>query len=321
MLAPTRIALVGYGAIADLHAHALRQIGGITCVVGPDPRAAAAFAARHGIERTFTDLRSCMAGAGVDAVVIASPSGVHARQTREALSLGLHVLCEVPLALNADEALELVRLADAQGLVLGICQTLRYYEPLRVAKELAAGTRVLSVVARDLSLRIDDVGWTGRGRTWTDDLLWHHGGHVIDAVLSFMGTSSVLVSAAAGLRPRSDKPKMDYAICLSADTGSIASIALSYNARVTAGDYLVLASDQTIHIHEDVVETDAGVAYPGHQPDQDLLVDAVDRQDADFLLSIQTGTTMMADSHLILPAIKVLQKVADAVGDGAIAGP
>ncbi|MBI2755425.1 MAG: Gfo/Idh/MocA family oxidoreductase [Chloroflexi bacterium] len=317
--ARVQVGLVGYGAVAALHVDALADLGSIRWVAGPNPASRDVFAKRHRIPASYGDIQAAVRDARVDAVVIASPSAAHAEQVESALSAGAHVLCEVPLALSAREAVHLVELADGLGLTLGVCQTLRYFEPLRVAMTLLDGDRVTNVVARDLSLRIDDVGWTGRPRTWTDDVLWHHGGHVIDAVMRFMGSTDVEVEAVAGPRPLDGRPRRDYGVVLRSAHGAIASVALSYSTRISAGDYVITGDVHTVLVADGAVSTENGPVLPPPSNFGSLLASSIRTQDADFVESLRGDRRMIADGRSILPTMRVLERIAVAVGDGASA--
>src|SRR5262245_45430828 len=116
-----RVALLGYGAIADFHAGALRQAGAeLRLVAGPNEPALASFGARHGIARLEASATAACSRDDVDVVVIASPSAAHAEQARVAIRNGKHVLVEIPLALSLADGEELVDLADRHGVLLGV---------------------------------------------------------------------------------------------------------------------------------------------------------------------------------------------------------
>jgi 2-hydroxy-4-carboxymuconate semialdehyde hemiacetal dehydrogenase len=308
------VALIGYGAIADLHAEALASLGIIPVVVaGPKADEAAAFAARHGIARSGTDVDGAISDPAVGAVVLATASGVHAAQAASALAAGRHVLVEIPLALSAAEGERVVAVAQGGGLVLAVCHTLRYWEPFeRFHGWLSDGGHVVKhVTARSHSLRLENVGWTGRRRSWTDDVLWHHGGHVIDEVLRLLPGPVTSVTAAAGPIWEGSGLPMDYGITLRTREGAIATISLSYNARVSASDYTVITDRDTAVVDGAEVRASEGPIVTG------LDIDAVQRagvlaQDRDFVDAITIGGTPVADGASILPVLAVQQAVADA---------
>jgi 2-hydroxy-4-carboxymuconate semialdehyde hemiacetal dehydrogenase len=172
------------------------------------------------------------------------------------------------------------------------------------------GWRATNVIARGLSLRHENVGWTGRHRSWTDDLLWHHGGHIVDVVLGFLDAPVTEVSAEVGpIWERSGLP-MDYAIALRTAEGGVATIALSYNARLGASDYTVIGEKDTIVIEGAEVRSSQAPIVTGERVDvaQEAAIVA---QDLDFLECIATGRRPIADAASVLPAMRVLQAVWD----------
>lgn len=312
----TGVAILGYGAIADMHAVALRAAGArLLVVAGPKEAEAKAFAARHGVETVVTDPMRAIESDGVEAVVIASPSPVHATQAAAAISAGRHVLVEIPLALCAADAEALVAQAAAARRTLMVCHTLRYWQPFQAARNAMqlAGWRPRNIVARGLSRRRENVGWTGRRRSWTDDLLWHHGGHIVDMVLELLGEPVTDVTAAVGPEWENSGLPMDYAIALRTAAGAIATISLSYNARLGASDYVVIGEPDTILIQGVDVTSADGPILAGEDGNA-VQERAVAAQDRDFLECAASGHRPHADAALILPAMRVLQAVQDHVG-------
>lgn len=311
----TRLALLGYGAVAALHATSLQALGGsIVVVAGPNREEALTFARRHGIGRVETDPEKAIRAPDVEAVVVASPSAVHASQARAILDADRHALVEIPLALSVSEAESLVALAAARHRTLMVCHTTRYNETFLAARELIerGQVRPRNIVARCLFRRHGNVGWTGRRRTWTDDLLWHHGGHCVDAVLAYLGDPVDRVTAAVGPTCEGSGLPMDYAITLHTANGAIASIALSYHALVSAADYLVIGEDETVAIQNTEVRTSTGVVLDGGDF-ATIERRAFLEQDRDFLESIRSGRAPATAAATILPAMRVLQAVQDRV--------
>lgn len=308
-----RIALIGYGAIADLHADALEKANARPVVVaGPKADDVRDFAARHGIAESSDDVAATIARSDLDAAVLATPSGVHAEQARAALEAGLHVLVEIPLALSYARGVALVEQAAAAGRLLMVCHTLRYWQAHDAAHAWLrdGGHDVRHVVARGLSLRIEDVGWTGRRRSWTDDVLWHHGGHTIDEVLRLLRKPVTTITASVGPVWEGSGRSMDYAITLRCDDGAIATIALSYNARVGASDYVVISDKDTLTINGTDVTTSQGPLVEGVDPDT-AQVAAIDAQDRDFLRAIGGGPAPVGAAAEVLPVLAIQQAVAD----------
>jgi predicted dehydrogenase len=85
----------------------------IVALCGRNPERLEAMAAKYNVRQTFTDWRRMVARAGLDVLVILTPNVLHHPQAMAAIDLGLHIICEKPLALNAAQARELAARADA----------------------------------------------------------------------------------------------------------------------------------------------------------------------------------------------------------------
>src|SRR5216110_2444294 len=114
------VAILGYGAIAREHALAIERIRQaipvpdirLSAVVGSLLEPTRAFADEFGITVATVDLDDLLADGRIEAVIICSPTDLHAEQTERALRAGKHVLCEIPLATSLADTDRLIRLAD-----------------------------------------------------------------------------------------------------------------------------------------------------------------------------------------------------------------
>ena len=133
-----RLGVVGCGLIAQLvHLPALASLSGryaVVAVADPSPRARSAVARRYGVARAYARHEDLLDGAGIDAVLVASPNGTHARVALDALAAGVHVLVEKPLCLNPVDAERIVDLAARARRVVQVGYMKRFdpaYEALR----------------------------------------------------------------------------------------------------------------------------------------------------------------------------------------------
>ena len=127
MAEPLRAVVVGPGYIGPVHADALRRNGvAVVGLVGSGSAAGQARAVALGIPY-FADLAAALAAGPVDCVHVATPNALHAPLVRQALAAGKHVLCEKPLAMDAAEGAELLRLAEAAGVVHAVNFNFRFY--------------------------------------------------------------------------------------------------------------------------------------------------------------------------------------------------
>jgi 2-hydroxy-4-carboxymuconate semialdehyde hemiacetal dehydrogenase len=308
-----RLCFVGYGAIAERHVEAFNDLDAeFRWVVGRDPGETAGFAERHGFARQTLDVDEALADPEVEAVVITSPSQLHEEQTRRSLEAGKHVLCEIPLALSLEGGRSLAQLARDRGRALMVAHTQRFYSPLvELRRRIAAGeVEPHHVIARYGFRRHENVGWTGRRRTWTDNLLWHHGGHAVDAVLWLLGATEVSVKGELGTpHPKTGIP-MDVGILLRTSDDVMATIALSYNTHQGVQDYLVIGERATLAYREQQLIGSDGQPV-GLPIDADPTHDGVPLQDREFVEAIAAGQTPRPSADDILPCLAVLQAVQD----------
>ncbi|PZF84265.1 Gfo/Idh/MocA family protein [Jiangella anatolica] len=304
----TGVAILGPGAIGDLHAQALASIG-VTpvAVAGPKPDELAAFASAHRVPRTYATLDELLADDAVEAVIVATPSHLHASQSVAVLEAGRHVLCEIPTGLSLAESVSVADAAAAAGRVAAAGYTLRYWEPhRRIAGRLEeTGTLPTLVVVRQLMLRQSDVGWTGKVRDWTDSALWHHGGHIIDAALWHLRPAEpVTVAGTAGPPwPGSGSP-MDVAAALVTGDGRLASVAISYHSRASISDVLVIAPDLTFQVDGAVLRENGAVVYDGGEVADEQFA-AVAAQDRAFLAAAAGGPAPLVQAADVVPAARV----------------
>jgi predicted dehydrogenase len=134
-------AVVGTGFIGAVHVDALRRLGvEVTGVVGSSPERAAAKAAAAGLPAPYASFQAMLADERVDVVHLTSPNNLHFEQARAVLAAGKHCICEKPLAIASGQTAELVRLAEASGLVHATNFNIRFYPQVQEARErLAAG--------------------------------------------------------------------------------------------------------------------------------------------------------------------------------------
>ena len=199
-----RIALVGLGDAGRHHARALATLereGGLvwSAVCARRPSSLAAFRAELAVpERvaTFHELDALIAARVCDAVILATPDGLHAGQVERATRAGLHVLVEKPLALSRPEGERAVAEASASGVALAVGYHLRHHAAHRLVKErldeLVGPLRTVFVRWAWPDPSVD--GWRARGqdaRFWSLAALGTHG---IDLALWLAGAPPELAA-------------------------------------------------------------------------------------------------------------------------------
>lgn len=312
------VALVGPGAIGERHLRALRARGGrVNAVVSRYADEAAAFAAEHGIDVHTTDLDAVLARSDIDAVVLASPSPFHHDQALACLRAGKPVMSEIPYALDLPGAIELVEVAEQTGLQATVAHSFRFAAPYQEIRRRVEQGRldIRHVTVQQLSLRHDNVGWTGRKRDWVDDLLWHHGGHVIDLALWFLDTADVEVLGVVGPDWPGNGTYMDVSATLVAPDRDIASFALSYHSRASGGSMVIIGEDETYTVRDGALVCNgalvsSGDGHLGSGGYDAMMADAWAAQDGEFLDSIRAGRKPSFDLGDALPAMRAMAKIA-----------
>ena len=121
-----KIAIAGAGYIANIHAQAVKKLGGeVTTVVEKFSDKGKEFATKFGA-RHFETLEDALKAGGFDALVIGTPNYLHAPQTIAALRAGIHVMVEKPMAMNAQEAGQMCEAASKSGATLMVAHCWRF---------------------------------------------------------------------------------------------------------------------------------------------------------------------------------------------------
>ena len=162
---PLRAAIVGTGGISRTHGRRIRDLGStVVGICGRSLASADALAHDLGGAELYTDLGEMLDRQRPDVLHICSPHGHHADQSRAAIERGIHVVCEKPLAVSADDARSVMELAAASGVHAAVCLTKRSYPMVaELRSRLAAGTigKVVAVRGEYLSSDSchDNYGW------------------------------------------------------------------------------------------------------------------------------------------------------------------
>jgi 2-hydroxy-4-carboxymuconate semialdehyde hemiacetal dehydrogenase len=315
-----KVAILGYGAIAREHALSLRRIGqgsldlnlNLSGVMGRLQAPTRAFADEFGATLATTDLDELLADPGIEAVIVCSPTDRHAEQTERVLRAGKHALCEIPLATSLAETDNLIDLAERLGLRLMVCHTQRYTAPLIEARRIIASgeVRPRAVVSRYLLDKRENISWTGRRRSWTDNLLWHHGCHAVDAALWLLGEEASDVNAIAASPDARLGIPMDLGILLRTTGEQVVTVAMSYRAMPPIHDYIVIADETTLVYAKDELRDHERVLVPAEDYGS-YDASALDRQNTEFFRSIMTGNEPVSSARLVRPAMAALQAAQD----------
>lgn len=302
--------------MGEEHALAFAQLGGVEpyLVAGKEPGSLKEFAERHGFAHTSLDPLAATADPDVDIVVIASPNAVHAAQAASAIEHGKHVLIEIPVAMSLAEAERLADLAAGSTGVVMAAHISRYYPAVRrLQRQIAAGELTIRhlICAMGTDKR-ENRNWKGKERDWIDDLLWHHGLHVLDLVLQlYDGERLIDVKAVAGARHPTHGGVMDLGVTLRFDSGALATVALTYNAAVQFTRYTVVADEAFMELAQDLPGMARADLTEGRS-----FGELVVAQAAEFLTACRAGRPAPITVADVLPALRLADQVERSIREG-----
>lgn len=155
----------------------------VAAICGRTKDRAEEVANKHGIPHVFNDYRALLEQDNLDAVVVAAPDDLHYQMTMDALDAGLHVLCEKPLALNAQQAREMYDKAEAVGVKHMVFFTWRWQPHFIYLKQLVDG----GFVGRPYQAQFRFLGSFGQ----EPEYMWRYDRQRSNGVVSDLGTHMI----------------------------------------------------------------------------------------------------------------------------------
>ena len=228
-----KVALAGAGAFGSKHLDGIKNIDGVEVIslVGRELGKTKEIAAKYGIDHVSTELADSLAIKEVDAVILCTPTQMHASQTLACLKAGKHVQVEIPMADKLDDAKAIVALQKSTGLVAMAGHTRRFNPSHQwVHQKIKAGEfNIQQLDVQTYFFRRTNMNALGQPRSWTDHLLWHHAAHTVDLFAYQCGSPVVKANAVQGPIHPTLGISMDMSIQLKAANGAICTLSLSFN--------------------------------------------------------------------------------------------
>src|SRR5690606_8190620 len=228
-----RIAVVGAnGAFGMKHLDGLANIedAEVTVVAATSQEKADAVAEKYGVPTAVVGLDAVLERDDVDAVILATPTGLHASQTQAVLAAGKHVQVEIPLADSLADAEAALAAAEASDRVAMVGHTRRFNPSHQlVHNRITAGEfAVQQMDVQTYFFRRSNTNAKGEPRSWTDHLLWHHAAHTVD-LFAYQAGRIVQANAIQGPIHPELGIAMDMSIQLKSESGAICTLSLSFN--------------------------------------------------------------------------------------------
>ena len=307
-----KVALAGAGAFGVKHLDGIKLIDGVEVVslVSRELEKTKEVASRYGIAHTSTNLADSLALKEVDAVILCTPTQMHASQAIQCMKAGKHVQVEIPLADNLKDAQAVVAAQKATGLV-AMCGHTRRFNPSHqyVHKRIEKGEfNVQQMDVQTYFFRRKNMNALGQPRSWTDHLLWHHAAHTVDLFAYQCGSPIVKANAIQGPIHPTLGIAMDMSIQLKAANGAICTLSLSFNNDGPLGTWFRYIGDTATYLakYDDLYN---GKEEKIDVSNVDVSMNGIELQDREFFAAIREGREPNASVAQVLPCYEVLHQL------------
>ena len=306
-----KIALAGAGAFGRKHLDGLKNIDDVEVVSVIDPVAdAAAVAAEYRIPHHGTDLAEALAIDGVDAVILATPTQMHAAQAIQCMDAGKHVEVEIPLADSLADAQAVLANQEQAGLVAMVGHTRRFNPSHQwVHNKITAGEfNIQQMDVQTYFFRRTNTNALGEPRSWTDHLLWHHAAHTVDLFEYQAGEPIVAANVLEGPHHPDLGIAMDMSIQMKTASGAILTLSLSFNNDGPLGTFFRYIGDTGTYIarYDDLVD---GREEPIDVSQVDVSMNGIELQDREFIAAIREGREPNSSVRQVMSCYEWLHKL------------
>ena len=304
-----KIALAGAGAFGRKHLDALKNIGDVevVSVIGRTADATAAVAEEYGIAHHGTDLAEALAIDEVDAVILATPTQMHAAQSIACMDAGKHVEVEIPLADSWADAQAVLAKQEETGLVAMVGHTRRFNPSHQwINNKIRAGEfNIQQMDVQTYFFRRTNTNALGQPRSWTDHLLWHHAAHTVDLFAYQAGEPVVEANVLEGPHHPELGIAMDMSIQMKTSGGAILTLSLSFNNDGPLGTFFRYIGDTGTYVarYDDLV---TGRDEVIDVSDVAVSMNGIELQDREFVAAIGEGREPNGSVHQVLACYETL---------------
>lgn len=311
-----KVALAGAGAFGIKHLDGIKNIPDVEVIslISRDLAKTQEVADKYGIKHVTTDLADSLAIQELDAVILCTPTQMHAAQTKACLQAGKHVQVEIPLCDVLKEGEEVLALQKQVGKVAMVGHTRRFNPSHQyVHKKIQAGEfNIQQMDVQTYFFRRTNMNALGQPRSWTDHLLWHHAAHTVDLFAYQAGSPIVKANAVQGPIHKDLGIAMDMSIQLQAANGAICTLSLSFNNDGPLGTFFRYIGDTATYIarYDDLVQSHSkGAEEPVDVSKVDVSMNGIELQDREFFAAIREGREPNSSVAQVLPCYQVLHQL------------
>ncbi len=307
-----RIALAGAGAFGEKHLDGLKNIDGveIVSIISRRLEQAEEVARKYGAKHASTELADALGRDDVDAVILCTPTQMHAAQAIACMEAGKHVQVEIPLSDCWADAEAVLRKSKETGLVCMVGHTRRFNPSHQYvhARIVAGDFAVQQMDVQTYFFRRKNMNAKGQPRSWTDHLLWHHAAHTID-LFAYQAGRIVKANAIQGPKHPELGIAMDMSIQLKSERGAICTLSLSFNNDGPLGTFFRYIGDATTYIarYDDLV---SGKEEPIDLAGVAISNNGIELQDREFIAAIREGREPNSSVSQVLDCYRVIDELA-----------
>src|SRR3990167_9112751 len=287
-----KVALAGAGAFGIKHLDGIKNIEGVEVIslISRDLDKTKEVASKYGIGHVTTELADSLALPELDAVILCTPTQMHAEQTLACLKAGKHVQVEIPLSDSWAGADAVVAEQKKTGLV-AMCGHTRRLNPSHQYVNQQITPAKFNIQQMDVQTYFflrTNTNALGQARSWTDHLLWHHAAHTVDLFAYQANSPIVMANAIQGPIHPVLGIAMDMSIQLKAANGAICTLSLSFNNDGPLGTFFRYIGDSATYIarYDDL--------FTGKEEQIDVSkvavsMNGIELQDREFFAAIKEG--------------------------------
>jgi 2-hydroxy-4-carboxymuconate semialdehyde hemiacetal dehydrogenase len=313
-----KIGLAGQGAFGIKHLEAVAKIPGIEVITltGGNQESTAEVAKNFKIPHYTGDIGESLKQPGLEAMLLATPTQMHASQAIQTMRAGKHVMIEIPMADSLEDSEQIVKVAKETGMIAMAGHTRRFNPSHQwVHKKIVAGElKLLQLNVQTYFFRRTNMNALGKPRSWTDHLLWHHACHTVDLFHYQTGhTASVARGVQGPIHPNLGIA-MDMSIQMKVATGAICTLSLSFNNDGPLGTFFRYICDNGTYIcrYDDLFD---GKEQKIDVSKVDVSMNGIELQDREFFAAIKERREPNASVAQALPAMQVLDRIEKTLHD------
>jgi 2-hydroxy-4-carboxymuconate semialdehyde hemiacetal dehydrogenase len=307
-----KVGVAGQGAFGVKHIDAIQNIPGIEIITlsGGNQVATEEVAKKYKIPHWTGDLAESLKQPGLEAVILATPTQMHADQAVQCLKAGKHVQVEIPMADSLADSERILQAQKETGLIAMAGHTRRFNPSHQwIQKRVKSGDfKVQQMNVQTYFFRRTNMNAAGKPRSWTDHLLWHHACHTVDLFAYQTGENISECYALEGPHHPELKIAMDMGIILKVPSGAICTLSLSFNNKGPQGTFFRYIGDTGTYVayYDDLED---GEKKRIDLSNVDVSMNGIELQDREFFAAIQEKREPNASVQQTISAMRVLDRL------------